>query len=61
MWFLNGNVLTKLFVHYPFFDDGNKEPNPEVDDFDEEEEVEMMVISDKEALNSDSIFKKSTG
>nr|CAG8574145.1 6285_t:CDS:10 [Entrophospora candida] len=29
-----------------------KEPNPEVDDSDEEEEVEMMVISDKEALNS---------
>ncbi|CAJ0829991.1 3169_t:CDS:1, partial [Entrophospora sp. SA101] len=28
------------------------EPNPKVDDSDEVEEVEMMVISDKEALNS---------
>nr|CAG8497510.1 13646_t:CDS:2 [Entrophospora candida] len=28
------------------------EPNPEVDDSDKEEEVETMVISDKEALNN---------
>ncbi|CAH1771400.1 14872_t:CDS:1, partial [Entrophospora sp. SA101] len=28
------------------------ESNPEVDDSDEEEEAEMMVISDKEALNN---------
>ena len=28
------------------------EPNPEVDDSDKKEEVETMVISDKEALNN---------
>nr|CAG8446391.1 11592_t:CDS:2 [Entrophospora candida] len=35
-----------------FKDKESMEPNPEVDDSDKEEKVEMMVISDKEALNS---------